>query len=99
MFYWNTSGTMAQIATAYGVYSTSPVTTSPSYSGMAATITIKNGNVSARCNTTYFSTASAAAIDAANSKLKWLVQVYRCPRTTLKSQLYKEIGDIYNNPL
>lgn len=98
-FYWNKSGSRTAGTTSYGVYSGSPVTTSPSYSGMTATITIKSGDVYARCNTTYFSTASAAAIDTANSKIKWLIQVFRCPRTTLKSQLYKEIGKIYNNPL
>ena len=69
----------------------------PSISGN--TVTPRTMNVFAKCDTSRFSTASAAAIDQEKSKFKMRCTLFRTPIGGTMRQMYEALTDLYNNPI
>jgi hypothetical protein len=97
--YYNASGTHALAwAASYGIYATAP---SPSFASSTATttkVTIRRPPFNARCNGTYLSTANAAEIDQANTKLELECKVYRMKVETCDvKNAYQSAIDLYRN--
>lgn len=84
----------------YGFYISATAATFSSSTSDTPTITIKTPAINARCSTTYFSTARAANVDQANSKMALTGELWRVKADTNPSrQMYEHIVDIYNDSL
>ena len=77
-YYGTTTGTASYTwAASYGLYSAVTPATLSSNSSNTPTITVKTPKVSARCSTTYMSTANAALIDKDETIISQKCEVYR----------------------
>lgn len=77
-YYGTTTGTMTYTwATSYGFYFTLTAATFSSATAASPTITVKTPKVTARCSTTYMSTANAALIDQDETVISIGAKVYR----------------------
>lgn len=56
------------------------------------TITLKTPTMSARCSTTYMSTANAGLVDKNNTKLTYTCKVYRVKKTFYLQGFYKYLA-------
>lgn len=95
--YYNSSSSHTYTWSAsYGVYCAATAATFSSSTSATPTLTIKTPAVSARCSTTYLSTANAACIDQENSTIRIIGEFYRYkPRGILLSE-YDELCELYN---
>lgn len=99
--YYDKNGTYTYTWSAsYGLYIAATAATFSNSTSDTPTITIKTPAINARCSSTYFSTARAANVDQANSRLAlkgelWRVRADTCP----SRQMYERVVDIYNNTL
>lgn len=77
-YYGTTTGTMTYTwATSYGLYFTLTAATFSSATAASPTITVKTPKLTARCSTTYMSTANAALIDQDETVISIGAKVYR----------------------
>lgn len=101
LIYYNSSKNLTWTTTQYGVY-VSALTAGglSSTSSNTPTITPKRPVVSARCNSSYFTTTRAGQVDQENTTIKIKMNLYRMDINTsnLHYQWRKAI-DMYNNPL
>ena len=98
--YHNASGSHTY---AYGVsYSIYPALTTATFASSTSNntnLTIKTPSVSARCSTTYFSTANAKLVDEANSTIKIRGYLYRYKAGGVLRNLYSLQNHLWANPL
>lgn len=98
--YYTTNGARSYTySTSYGVY---PAVTAATFSSASAnnpTVTIKTPSYSARCSTTYFTAAMAAAIDQDESKFRIVGELYRTRINGVMRQAYRRMTELYNNGL
>lgn len=101
MSYYDKNGSYTYTWSAsYGFYIAATAATFSDSTSNTPTITFKTPAINARCSGTYFSTARAANVDQANSKLALTGELYRVKVDTCASrQMYEHIVDIYNNPM
>lgn len=91
LFYYNSNGTLTHSSGSSGL------TSSASGSGSLSSITW-TVNVRAQCNSTYFSTAMASAIDQDASTFTIKTTVYRYPANrSIENGIFDELIDIYQN--
>lgn len=96
--YWNspTSGSPTLTYTwsaSYGFYYTQTASAISSTSVASPTITLKTPTVTARCSTTYMSTANAALIDKDNTVVSISCKVYRVRADSYTMGFYRHIID------
>lgn len=71
-----------------------------STSATSTTLTINTPTISARCSTTYFTTANAAKVDQTTSTAKLKGYLYRVKAGTCGARsIWSIIADVYNQPL
>lgn len=76
--YYNSSGSLTYTnAASYGFYFANVAPTISSTTAQSPTITLKTPTMSARCSTTYLSTANCGLVDKTNTKLTITCKVYR----------------------
>ena len=93
-YYGSTSGSVTYTwAASYGFYYTQSAPTVSSTSILSPTITPKTPTMSARCSTTYMSTANAALIDKEATKLKISGKVYRIHAESYMHGFYRKQGE------
>ena len=98
--YYNTSGTLTSTySLSYGVYPAVAAATFSSSTSNTPTVTVKTPSISARCNSSYFSTGMAAAIDQSKSVVKIQGELWRVPVGATTRSLYELLINLYNNPL
>lgn len=99
--YWNKSGARTWSTTCYGYYMSA--TTAAGLSSTTSntpTITPKRPVISARCNSSYFTTTRAAQIDQENSTIKIVGNLYRMQKNTSPLHgMWEKAVNMYNNPL
>ncbi len=79
-YYYNSSGNMASTASSYGpIIANAPSMSSENATAGTATCIFKLGSMSARCNTSRFTTARAAQVDSTNTNYYLSVDLYRIP--------------------
>lgn len=95
--FYNSSGVQTfQQSNSYGFYiGTMPAPTFSSTSSDNPTMTYGRPPINARCNTTYFSTASASGLDKENSKVHVRTDIYRADKDALMQALYRSMIDEY----
>lgn len=101
IFYWTASGASNWSTNiTYGVYLSAVASTLSSTSANSITVTVKTPSVVTRCNDSYFSTASAALVDKANSTIKFTGNIYKMDvGSCALRNMYAQSINIYNNPL
>lgn len=80
----------------YGIYF---VPTQPSFDSSTSNtpkITIKTPQVSARCSTTYFSTANASLVDQANSPWFIRLKIYKVRKNSIYNNIYQNVVRLVN---
>ena len=98
--YYNTNGTLSYTySISYGVYPAAVAATYSSSTSNTPTVTMKSPSYSARCNSSYFSTARAGDIDQDNSVIHIKGELWRVPKGAVSRSLYESLVDLYNNPL
>ena len=95
--YYKTDGTTITYtySVSYGLYGALTAATFSSTTSNTPTVTVKKPTLNARCSTSYFSTAMAAAIDQENTKFKIVGDLYRIPKGGIVRTLYEELCDLY----
>lgn len=100
MIYYNSSGVQTYTYSAsYGIYPSATAATFSNATGDNVTVTVKTPAYNARCSTTYFATARAAELDAANSIIKMSCDVWQVPLHSTQRVLYEDLFDLYLNPM
>lgn len=100
LIYYNSNGVLSFYnGYVYGVYANQINPIFSTNSSDTPTVTVKSLSIIARCNATYFSTASAAAIDQERSKFTMRCTLYRTPIGGTMRQTYESLTDLYNNPI
>lgn len=98
VYYGGTAGTLAyNYSLSYGIYFAAVAATFSSSTSNTPTVTVKVPTVSARCSTTYMTTAQAANLDQTNSKFSIKGDVYRMDKGATLRSIYGSLIDIYNN--
>ena len=98
--YRNTSGTRTWTTNpSYGIYPTNTNCTLSSTSSNNPTVTVKAPKFTARCSTTYLTTANAGKIDQEASCIKWQCDYYRIRPIGIIRGGYCWACDMYNNPM
>lgn len=99
--YYDKNGTYTYTWSAsYGFYIAATNATFSDSTTNTPTVTIKTPAINARCSTTYFSTARAANVDQANTKLALKGELWRVDKGTSMSRgLYGYIVDMYNSSI
>ena len=100
-FYYNTSGNLAfTTGSSYGIY---PSITAASFASTTAdetTLTLKTPAINARCSTSIFSTAMAAAVDQEASTVRIVGDIYRTPvGWSVVRKCYEDAMAIHNDGL
>lgn len=84
----------------YGFYIGATAATFSNSTSNTPNVTIKTPAINARCSTTYFSTARAANVDQANSKLALKGELWRVRKDSTPSRnMYGLLVDRYNNSI
>ena len=92
-YYGKTEGQVTYSNSAsYGFYYANVAPTISSASAQSPTITLKTPTMSARCSTTYMSTANAALIDKENTKLTYTCKVYRVRQDSYLQGFYRYLA-------
>ena len=90
--YYNGNGTLSYTYnTSYGFYCTVTANTLSSATAAAPTITLKSPKVTARCSTTYMSTANAGKIDKDKSVISQKAIVYKVKKPAFLQGIYYNI--------
>ena len=96
-YYGSTQGSITYTwNTSYGIYATVTANTISSTTAANPTITLKSPKVSARCSTTYMSTANAALIDQDKTVISQKCKVYKVKRPALMQGIYDELIRLVN---
>ena len=101
-YYWSSATAKTLGYTTYSPAYISSVTaaTFSSTSAESPTVTIKTPVLSARCSTTYFTTANAGKIDQDNTTVKMKGRLYRVDvGTSISRQTWKVLDDVWRTPL
>lgn len=98
--YNNSSGKLTMTYNgSYCFYTTLATATFSSATANTPMVTIKTPAIYARCYSSYFSTASASAVDQANSTYKLKGTLYRTsPGSTIEA-IFAGAVDLFNNPI
>lgn len=101
MDYYNTSGTRTFTWSAsYGLYLSMTAATFSNSTSDTPNITIKTPAIYARCSNTYFSTARAADVDKANSKMAIKGELYRVKKDSSPSSImFGHVVNLYNDSI
>lgn len=92
-YYGTTTGTLTYTNSAsYGFYYANVAPSISSTTATSPTITLKTPTMSARCSTTYMSTANAGLVDKTNTKLTYTCKVYRVKKTFYLQGFYKYLA-------
>ena len=86
-------------SSSYGVYAAATAATFANGTDDSTTVTVKTPAWSARCSTTYFSTASAGAVDKTNSKFRMRGRLYRMKIGSPERSMFNELVDLINTPI
>ena len=98
LVYYNTSGSKTYtFSITYGVYPSPVAATFSNSTSNTPTVTVKYPSISARCNSSYFSTARAAGVDQDESVIKMKGEIWRVEKGAVMRSLYGLVIDIYNN--
>lgn len=100
--YYSSATAISMAYTTYSPCYISALTaaTFSSTSSLTPTLTIKTPTLSARCSTSYFSTAQAAKVDQENTTVKMNGYLYRVKRgTSTATGTWQTLTDVYNHPL
>ena len=96
--YYNSSGDRTfTYSISYGIYPAAVAATFSSSTSLTPTVTIKRPTFSARCSSSYFSTARAAQIDQDKTVLKIKGELWRTDSGAVERSLYNSLIDLYNN--
>lgn len=91
-YFGSTQGTITYTnSTSYGFYGTVTANTISSTTAASPTITLKTPKVTARCSTTYLSTANAALIDQDKTVIKQKCRVYRVKKASFMQGVWLEV--------
>lgn len=96
-YYGTTTGSVTYTwAATYGFYPSLTAATFSSSTSNTPTVTVKTPKISARCSTTYMSTANAKLIDQANSP--WFLKgyVYRVEKDSILHGIYEKTVELVN---
>lgn len=94
-YYGTTTGTLNYTwNTSYGFYATVTANTLSSATAESPTITVKSPKVSARCSTTYMSTANAALVDKDKTVIHQSCKVYKVKKPSFTQGIYYEIAKL-----
>lgn len=100
IIYYNSSGTQTLAYTSsYGIYPGATAATFSSATSASPTVTVKLPTISARCSTTYMSTAMAGVIDQQNSIVKMRADLFRSAIGAPARSMYEGLADLYHYPL
>lgn len=101
MDYYNTSGTRTFTWSAsYGLYLSMTAAAFSNSTSDTPNITVKTPAIYARCSNTYFSTARAANVDKANSKMAIKGELYRVKKDYSPSRImFGHAVYLYNNSI
>ena len=92
-YYGSTTGSITYTnGASYGFYYANVAPTISSATAQSPTITLKTPSMSARCSTTYMSTANAALIDKTNTKLTYTCKVYRVRQDAYLQGFYRYLA-------
>lgn len=99
--YWKSDGTHSWTTSLYGVYASgATAATLSNTTNNSITVTPKTPVVSARCHSSYFSTARAAEVDQKNSTIKIVGNIYRLDAGTCALRnMYGNAVHLYSHPL
>lgn len=98
MDYYNTSGSRALTWTgSYGIYIVATGSTFSSSTSNSPTLTIKAPTYNARCNTSYFATGMASAVNQAASTITCKGYLYRSKKGAAMYHMYRDVVDLYNS--
>lgn len=99
--YWNSNGNKTWTTSMYGFYvSGLSAATLSSTSSDTPTITPKRPVVSAKCNSSYFTTTRAGQIDTKDSTIKIVGNLYRMDKNTSGLHgMWAKAANMYNHPL
>ena len=99
--YWKSDGTHTWTGTLYGVYASGATAATLSHTtNNSITVTPKTPVFSARCNSSYFSTARAAQVDQKNSTIRMVGNLYRMKAGTCTLRnMYGKAVHLYSHPL
>lgn len=101
MDYWNdkSSHTFTWSAS-YGIYSAATAATFASTTAEQTTMTVKRPSISARCSTTYFSTANAGKVDQAETYFYTKGYLYRIKKSkSIAYNQYHNVCALYDDGL
>ena len=91
--YYNSSGSLTYTnAASYGFYFANVAPTISSTTAQSPTITLKTPTMSARCSTTYLSTANCGLVDKTNTKLTYTCKVYRVRQDAYLQGFYRYLA-------
>lgn len=96
--YYNTAWT-ATYSSSYGFYPANAAPTLSSTSAASPTVTVNRPTITAKCSSTYFSTAMASAIDKAKSSIKFVWDIYRADSWYWRQGIHLSLMDMWNNGL
>ena len=101
MEYWNNNGAHTYTWSAsYGIYAAATAATFSSSTSLTPNLTVKRPSISARCSTTYFSTANAAQVTQASTYLYTKGWLYRIRKDkSLGYNQYHNVCAIFNDGL
>ena len=100
-FYYNTSGTLTfTTGSSYGIYPAIVAATFASTTADSTTLTLKSPTINARCSTSIFATAMAAAVDQEASTVRIVGDLYRTPvGWSVLRKCYEDAMAIHNDGL
>lgn len=91
--YYNSSSSLTYTnAASYGFYFANVAPTISSTTAQSPTITLKTPTMSARCSTTYLSTANCGLVDKTNTKLTITCKVYRVKQDCYLQGYYRYLA-------
>lgn len=97
MLYYNSSGTRTYVYSAsYGFYIGATAATFSNATSNTPNMTIKTPTISARCSTTYMTTARAKELDKTVDCMNLVGSVYRMNKDNFIEDAYREIVARYN---
>ena len=101
LVYWNTSASRTWTTTnSYGIYQTIQAATFNNNDSLTPTVTFVYPKISARCYSSYFSTARASEVDKANATVKIRGDLYRIDvGYGYGRQYYRDAYEMYSNPI
>lgn len=96
--YYNTAWTLIYSG-AYGIYPANQAPSSSSSSALSPTVTVKTPIITAKCNSTYFSTGMAGNVDQDASTITFESYAYRAEGGYMRNPIYNSLIDMWANGL